>query len=328
MRGGAHKRKRNAGCAILALLCVLAAVLGVCSLSGERRAEAPSEGNRSASGAPRDSRPGRSASEGYRVPPDLSVGSANAILLRVANGEALFCKNSDARMYPASLSKMMTAIVALEHLEDLDERIVLQDKGDFYYIARASVAGYLPGEEVRAIDLLYGLLLPSGAECAIGLAERVAGDESAFADLMNDKARELGMRGTHFVNATGLHDDAHYSTARDMAVLLRYAIENDTFLEIFTSARYASPPTDMHADGIAYHSTLFAEIGDARFDGGAILGGKTGYTEQAGQCLASLAEKYGEKFILVTCGAPEGDETHKPRIDDAFAVYGAIEAAD
>ena len=280
----------------------------------------------------------------FRIPQDLSISSPNAVLMRAADGSVLFEKSSDARIYPASMTKIMTAVVALENLSDLGESIILHENiFPALYQANASIAGFMEGEYVNAIDLLYGLMLPSGAECAIGLARHAAGDERAFVDLMNEKAYELGMTDTHFTNTTGLHDADHYSTARDIGVLLQYAIGNDTFYEIFTSVRHTTPPTNKHEAGVTCYSTLFANISSAGFEGGSILGGKTGYTENAGQCLASLAEKCGERFILITCGArpgsteygmPGGDKPHEAthyesisqnmHIRDAFTVYDSI----
>lgn len=257
----------------------------------------------------------------------LSINSSSAVLIKAADGEVLFEKNSTERIFPASITKIMTAVIVLENMEDLNQKVLLS-KEVFNYTSQASVAGFLQDEEVRAIDLLYGLLLPSGAECAIGLAEFVAGSESAFVDLMNDKARELGMNDTHYVNTTGLHDDNHYSTVEDITVLLRYAIENDTFFEIFTSDRHPTPPTNKHKDGITYYSTLFSNMDGADFKGGVILGGKTGYTTEAGQCLASLAEVNGERYILVTCGAHGDNKTQILHIDDALTVYNMLAMAN
>jgi D-alanyl-D-alanine carboxypeptidase (penicillin-binding protein 5/6) len=239
----------------------------------------------------------------------------------------LYDKDGGAKIYPASLTKIMTAVVALEMLGDLDEGIMLE-QGIFseIYQEDAVTAGFLPNEEVRAIDLLYGMMLPSGAECAIGLAEHLAGSEAEFAKLMNAKAQQLGMDGTHFTNAVGLHDAGHFSTVRDIAVLLRYALGNSTFYQIFTSDWHSSQPTGLHPDGISFSSSLFSIIGSGDFPGGAIVGGKTGFTDEAGLCLASLALKDGGSFILVTSQAPGGPQGQSPHIDDAFTVYSAIVA--
>ena len=101
----------------------------------------------------------------------------------------------------------------------------------------ASMAGFLPGEKVKVIDLLYGNILPSGGECSIALAEQISGTEQKFAELMNKKAQELGMNNTHFTNATGLHDESHYSTVRDLSILLQYALKNETFHKIFQTKK-------------------------------------------------------------------------------------------
>jgi D-alanyl-D-alanine carboxypeptidase (penicillin-binding protein 5/6) len=261
--------------------------------------------------------------EAYSVA-DVTLGSENAILIRVGGDAPLLDIDADARVYPASITKIMTAVIVLESVDDLSEKVTLSEAMFApIYEANASIAGYLPGESVRVIDLLYGLMLPSGAECAIGLAERVAGSESAFVELMNEKAKSLGMDGTHFVNSSGLHDAAHYSTARDLAVLLEYALRDDTFRKIVSSAKYSTAATNKHPDGITVRSTLFTALDSLEFADGVILGGKTGYTGEAGQCLASYTELDGERFVLVTCGA-HGDIALNTHIADALTVYGAI----
>jgi D-alanyl-D-alanine carboxypeptidase (penicillin-binding protein 5/6) len=278
----------------------------------------------------------------------LLLNSRNVFLLELnETRDVLLDVKGDERIFPASLTKIMTAVVALENINDLDEFVTLrEDIFNSLYSANASMAGFSPGEKVRAIDLLYGLLLPSGAECAVGLAEYAAGSESVFVELMNEKARTLGMSGTHFTNTTGLHDDSHYSTAGNIAALLDYALGNKTFCKIFASKRYSTSPSVLHSDGITFHSTLFSKLKSADFDGGTILGGKTGSTNEAGLCLASLAKKGGMRFILVTCGAKavsdslelspplsapgdfDGNRTAELHIDDAFIVYNAIKIAD
>jgi len=260
-----------------------------------------------------------------RYTPDTQLNSTNAILIDLESSAILLDHNGADKMYPASMTKILTAVVAMEHIRDLDE-IVSLNEAIFQpiYNENAATAGYMPGESVRAIDLLYGLLLPSGAECAVGLAEYAAGSESAFVKLMNDKAREIGMKGSNFTNTTGLHDRNHYSTAMDIAILFQYALANDTFYEMITSARYSAPATNRHADGVTFYSSFFSRITSPALDGGRILGGKTGYTNEAGQCLASFAVKNGRQYILVTSGAAGNNQTQKLHIDDAFAVYGAL----
>src|SRR5699024_9607630 len=148
------------------------------------------------------------------------INNTSGILVRISDGQTVEEKDEDVQIYPASMTKMMTAIVAIENLSDLNQTITLsQELFAPLYEEGASMAGFAPGDQVTAMDLLYGVILPSGAECCLGLAEQIAGSESAFADMMNAKAQELGMTATHFVTSTGLHDPEHYTTVRDLTKL-------------------------------------------------------------------------------------------------------------
>lgn len=118
------------------------------------------------------------------------------------------------------------------------------------------MAGFQPGEKIRGIDLIYGALLPIGAEACIALADKIAGSEQDFVKIMNKKAADLGMDNTHFEKVTGLHHKNHYTTVKDMAILLSYALQNDTFREVFTSSRHSTRPTNAHPDGITFYSTM------------------------------------------------------------------------
>lgn len=174
----------------------------------------------------------------------------NAILVRLDNHSILMDKNGMQKIYPASLTKIMTSIVAIEKLPYLQEKINLpRSMFRKLYKADASMAGFQPDEKVRAIDLLYGVMLPSGAECSIGLADNIAGSEKKFVNIMNEKAAELGMNNTHFTNTTGLQDDNHYTTVKDLSILLSYALQNKTFRDIFTSSRYSTAPTNKNPGG-------------------------------------------------------------------------------
>ena len=220
------------------------------------------------------------------------------------------------------MTKIMTAIVAIEELDDLDQEITLtSDMFAGLYERDATQAGFQPDETVRAIDLLYGVMLPSGAECCIALADTIAGSEEGFVELMNQKAEKLGMDGTHFCDTTGLHDPDHYSTAKDIAILLKYAIRNDTFREIIESPYYSTPGTNIHPDGITFYSSMFNNLPDPSVTGGKILGGKTGFTNDAGLCLASFAEIDGTEYILVTAGAFSAGTPH---ITDAVTIYNRL----
>ena len=134
-------------------------------------------------------------------------------------------------------------------------------------------------------------------------------------------AEKLGMTGTHFSSISGLHREDHYSTAKDIAILLRYAIKNSTFREIIESPYHSTAGTNIHPDGITFYSTMFKNLSDPSVIDGKILGGKTGYTSQAGHCLASFAEIDGVEYILVTAGAAG---TGTPHIDDAVKLYNRL----
>lgn len=254
-----------------------------------------------------------------------NLHSPYAILVRLDDNTILMQKKSEEKIYPASLTKIMTSIVAIENLPDLQGKIKLSNSMfQKLYKADASMAGFQPNEEVKAIDLLYGVMLPSGAECCIGIADNIAGSEQKFVKKMNKKAETLGMSNTHFANSTGLQDEEHYTTVKDLSILLSYALQNSTFRDIFTTSRYSTSSTNKHPNGITFNSTMFKSIENPAINGGKILGGKTGYTDEAGLCLASLAQKDGKEYVLVTAGAKGDHSTEQYNIDDAYEVYNEL----
>ena len=256
------------------------------------------------------------------------INSPYAVLMQVKGGKIIGNMKGDEKIYPASMTKIMTVIVAIENLDDLDEEITLtQEMFAGLYEQDATQAGFQPGETVRAIDLLYGAMLPSGAECCIALADTVGGSRDGFVELMNKKAAKLGMDNKNFCDSTGLHNPDHYSTVKDIAVLMKYCIKNDTFREIIETARHSTGVTNIHPDGITYYSTMFKNLSDSTVTGGKILGGKTGYTSEAGHCLVSFAEIEGREYIFVSAGASGADGNTIPHIQDAVTVYNRVGAA-
>lgn len=250
------------------------------------------------------------------------INSSYAVLMQAGSGRVVGDINGETPMYPASMTKIMTTIVAIENLSDLNQEItVTNDMIANLYAQDATQAGFQPGETVQAIDLLYGVMLPSGADCCIALADTIAGSEEGFVELMNQKAEKLGLENTHFCNTTGLHADDHYSTAKDIAEFLRYALKNSTFREIIESPYHSTPGTNVHPDGITFYSTMFKNLSDATVIDGKIMGGKTGFTSEAGCCLASFAEIDGIEYILVTAGAYQAGTPH---IDDAVKLYNRL----
>lgn len=253
---------------------------------------------------------------------------SEAALLMDKDGNVIYSLNADEKIYPASLTKIMTAIVALENIRDIDDNVVIPgDIFDYITAEQASTAGFTAYENVTYRDLLYGTLLSSGAECCLTLASYLGGSEDMFVEMMNNKAEELGMQNTHFTNVCGLHSYDHYSTAMDISVLLNYALKNDDFKEIFTADDYYTE-TDYKPEGITLHNTMFSALSDFTFSGGEFLGGKTGYTSEAGLCLASLAMVNDKEYTLVTMGADGSHETEPFHIYDARKVYETLAESD
>lgn len=223
---------------------------------------------------------------------------------------------SHERIAIASMTKIMTAYVALNNINDLDAKVKLTSK-DFKGLreANASTAGFREGEVVTYRDLLYGLLLPSGADAALALSNNIAGSEQAFVNLMNEQVKEMGLKDTHFVNTTGLDVKGHYSSAYDVYLILRNALENEQFKEIFTTKKYTTSNSRL-----TFRSTLYSASIKYDLDTNFILGSKSGYTYDAGLCLASISEHDGEIYILVTAGANYKDKKSY-HITDSVAIY-------
>ena len=215
----------------------------------------------------------------------------------------------------------MTALVTIEKASDLGEEYTFtEDIIDRMEASHASVAGFEAGERVSLRDLLYGIMLPSGGDAALGCAEHIAGDEEAFVILMNRRAKKLGMKNTHFSDVTGLDDTDNYSTAADMALLFAKALENETFFEVVTAESYLTTATEQHKNGILLQSTLAEPMKEYALED-KIIGGKTGYTTGAGLCLASYAEIDGHRYILVTLGAGDGSKYPSYHFEDAAILY-------
>ncbi len=248
---------------------------------------------------------------------DINITSPYAYLYDLENNQVLYNKNGDEQIYPASMTKLMTAIIAVEHL-DLDETITITSEmySPFAGID-ASVAGFSIGESPTVRDLLYGLLLPSGADSACVLAYAVAGNIDSFVLLMNDKVNELGLSHTHFTNTTGLHNPNQYSTCADIAKICATAVQYDAIKEILETKNYTTGPLLYHPEGLA----LTDHISDSlRYGITGFVGGKTGYTPDAGRCLASYAVINGMQCILVTANATE---VSIPQTD-AYDIYSYL----
>jgi len=244
--------------------------------------------------------------------------AAHSILINADDNEVIAYRNHRGRMYPASLTKVMTLIVAVENISNMSERVLITNEMVDPMIALdASRAGFVPGETPELKDVLYGMILMSGADASLACAEHIAGSEEAFVALMNSKAEEMGLKNTHFTNVSGLHDLDHYSTAEDMAVILEYAIQNSTCREILECYEYKYGPTELNPEGLTFTSTLFSRMYGDEMPGVLIKGGKTGYTDESGNCIESFAEVGGKTFILVLCGG----KTNWNNIYDTLSAY-------
>ena len=251
---------------------------------------------------------------------DLELYSENALLIDLESNTVLVQKNADARIYPASMTKVMTVLVAAEHIENWDETFTMtQSIIDPLFLADASMAGFVHGEEVSMTELLYGAVLPSGAEATQALAIVTAGSEEAFAALMNEKAQELGLKDTHFVDASGLHDENHYTTLSDMAIIMQAALDNPHCREVLTSVNHTSPATAQNPEGVAMTNRFLYRIRPQQTGNVDIQAAKTGYTAQAMNCCVSYGiMENGRAAICVTAHAWTGDY----RIADHLALYG------
>lgn len=247
---------------------------------------------------------------------ELDISSENAILYNLDSGEVLYEKNADEVRAIASLTKIMTALVALENIDDLDAQVVLTSE-DFEGLieANAVTAGFTKGEVVTYRDLLYGLLLPSGADAAKALARNIAGSEDNFIQKMNDKVKEMKLEHTHFSTVIGLDDEENYSTAREVSLIFKEALGNPDFKTIITTNDYVT------SDGqIKFNSTIQGNATKFEIDIPYVLGGKTGTTTDAGLCLATIAEANDVNYMLVTLGALY-DKKAPHNIEDAKTIY-------
>ena len=251
---------------------------------------------------------------------DLELYSENALLIDLESNTVLVQKNADARIYPASMTKVMTVLVAAEHIENWDETFTMtQSIIDPLFLADASMAGFVHGEAVSMTELLYGAVLPSGAEATEALAIVTAGSEEAFAALMNEKAQELGLQDTHFVDASGLHDENHYTTLSDMAIIMQAALDNPHCREVLTSVNHTSPATTQNPEGVAMTNRFLYRIRPQQTGNVDIQAAKTGYTAQAMNCCVSYGiMENGRAAICVTAHAWTGDYC----IADHLALYG------
>jgi D-alanyl-D-alanine carboxypeptidase (penicillin-binding protein 5/6) len=190
---------------------------------------------------------------------------------------------------------------------------------DPLYKEGATITGFLSGETVPLKDMMYGVILSSGGDAAVGLAVKIAGSEEAFVEMMNQKAKELGMKNTHYANATGLHNEGNYTSAYDMAILIDAAMKNELCREILTTKTYTTVSTEQHPEGLPFESTLFSHMKGTEPETATIIGGKTGYISMSKYCIASfgVSEQSGDEYIVVTLG----NSSRWPAMNGQITLY-------
>ncbi len=258
---------------------------------------------------------------------DGQVSSPYAALLDVDNHKIIAGKQAETKIYPASMTKVMTLIVVTENIDKIPKTYTFEfEMLNRLYREEASVAGFLEGETVDVEDLLYGLVLPSGADAAEALATMVAGSNEEFAKLMNAKCAELGLKHTQFANPTGLFDEEQYTTPAEMAMIMEYAMKDELRAKVLGTYQYKTKATTQHPEGIQLTSTMYSRIYGNEAPGVIVKGGKTGFISEAGSCLVSYAvTNKGHAYVFCTGGA-----TYKwaPVYDEIYVYKNIIPASE
>ena len=242
---------------------------------------------------------------GSMLPSEKEFYSNYAILIDMDEDSILAEKYARTRINPASMTKVLTVLVAAEHIENLDDTFTMTlEITDYAYTHDCSSAGFLRDEVVSIKDLFYGTVLPSGADAAVGLATYVSGSQDAFVELMNEKLDQLGLSQTaHFTNCVGVYDENHYCTVYDMAMIMEAAMDNELCREVMSAHTYTTSETEQHPEGINLSNWFLRRIED-KDCGGEVICGKTGYVVQSGSCAASYAVDHsGKHYICVSADA-------------------------
>ena len=229
--------------------------------------------------------------------PDIAASAG--IVINAANGQILYQKDAETSYYPASITKVMTALLVLEHCR-MDEVVTFSKTATTNLESGAVTLNLTEGDKLTVQDCMYALMLKSANEVANGLAEHVAGSVPAFAELMNKKAAELGCTHTHFVNPNGLNNSQHFVSAHDMALIARAAFANDVLCKIVSTKSYKVAPTKNNPNGVTVklaNKSMLPEYSTCYRP--YVIGGKTGYTSLAGNTLVTVAEQNGIRLVAV-----------------------------
>lgn len=250
------------------------------------------------------------------------IGSKAVYLIHPETGKVIYEKNSQEKMYPASTTKIMTALMALENCQ-MTDKVVISKKAISLVPYGYSVALLEEGEEFTVYTLLQALLIPSGNEAANALAEHISGDIDSFAELCNKRAKELGCTMLHFVNPNGVHNDNHYCCARDMYLIAKECKKYDAFNEIVSSKNFTVPSTKIHPanDRILENTNQLLLNNNTNYTYEYCTGIKTGHTEEAGECLISSASKDGVELMCVVLGGKVRSDGLNERFYDTKRLY-------
>ncbi len=259
----------------------------------------------------------------FAAPPEITAETA--VLIDAETGQVIYDKEMHKQMFPASITKIMTTILAVEELE-LNEKLTVSQEAVDAVSRNASHIALTTGEEITVKEAIYASLLASANDACNVLAEAVSGDMESFAKLMTEKAREFGALGTNFTNSNGLKDDNHYTTAYDMAMITKYGLKNKDWREMFGERRYEMPPTNKQ-DEVRYLNKQHVMIFEQKYYYEGIIGGKTGYTTVAKHTLVTAAERDGVTLIAVVMKCPNNmdkyDDT-KALLDYGFENFEKI----
>ncbi len=252
-------------------------------------------------------------------PSGITITANAAMLVSLDTGEVLFEKNADQKVYPASITKIMTTLLILESDKyNPDAKIAMTEEAlDLISGTGSSVSLLKAGEEITQLDLVYMVLMASYGDCSLLAAIHYGGSVENFVTMMNSRAAELGLTGTHYENPIGLHHEDNYTTARDTYLLTKVALENETFKEVCESTRHTVAATNMSGERVL-STTNFLQDNTTNYYYTYAKGVKTGYTDEAGRCLVSTASYNGYNYICLVFGCPANEKNHFTESKELF----------
>ena len=261
-------------------------------------------------------------------PEGPAVGAEGAIVLEANTGVVLYAKNIHEKLYPASTTKLLTCLIAARECS-MDEIVTFSHDAVFGIQQGSSNIGIDEGQAMTMEECLYGILVASANEVAAAVAEHVAGSQEAFADMMNETARELGCQDSHFVNPHGLFDENHYTTAHDMALIARELLKHEEYRSMMSETDYEIPPTNLQTETRYLHGQHQMLNPNSIYYYKDAIGGKTGYTVEAGNTLVTYAERDGLTLIAVVmkCNGAEHYTDTAALFDYGFANYASVKVA-